>query len=116
MATQGARAGFQARGNVYGNQALAGELLGRENVRTNRIMQALGMAGTTEQLLGYPSQQLTAAELGRTGAFASLMNPAYGLAGQVLGAQTAANAQNKGGTSNALGAGVGILTAAATAY
>jgi hypothetical protein len=83
QATQAARGAFQARGNVYGNQALAGELLNRENVRTQRLQQALGMAGTTEQLLGYP-------EAVRTGSFATLANPLYALAGQQLGAETQA--------------------------
>lgn len=109
MATQGARAAFQARGNVYGNQAIAGELLNRENVRQQRISTALGQAGLAEQLAINP-------ELAQVGAFASLMNPAYGLAGQTIGAQTAASAQNKGGTQGAIGTGVSLLGAAATAY
>jgi hypothetical protein len=109
MATQGARAAFQARGNVYGNQAIAGELLNRENVRQQRISTALGQAGLAEQLAINP-------ELAQVGAFASLINPAYGLAGQTLGAQTAASAQNKGGVQGAIGTGASLIGSAAAAY
>jgi hypothetical protein len=108
-ATQGARAGSQARGNIFSGEAVASELMGREQTRQQRISSALGQAGQVEQLYGYPEQV-------RTSAFATLMNPAYGLAGQALGAQTAADAQGKSGTQSAVSAGVGILGAAATAY
>jgi hypothetical protein len=109
MATQGARAAFQARGNVYGNQALAGELLNRENVRQQRISTALGQAGQAEQLAINP-------ELAQVGAFSSLINPAYGLAGQTLGAQAASSAQNKSGTQSAIGTGASIIGSVAAAY
>jgi hypothetical protein len=113
QATQAARGAFQARGNVYGNQAIAGELLNREQARQQRIASAMGLAGQTEQLLGYP-------ESVRTGNFAALINPLYGLAAAQLGAQTQANiasaeqsSANKSGIGSLVGTG---LTAAATAY
>jgi hypothetical protein len=55
------------------------------------------MAGTTEQLLGYP-------EAMRTGSFATLANPLYGLAAAQLGAQTQAQiAGAEQGSSNKAG-------------
>ena len=115
QATQAARAGFQARGNVYGNQAIAGELLNRETARQQRIASAMGLASQTEQLLGYP-------EAVRTGSFATLINPLYALAGQQLGAQTQANiagaeqaSANKAGMGSLAGTGVSALATAAPA-
>jgi hypothetical protein len=120
LVTQQARGAFQARGNVIGNQAIGAELLNRDVYRWQKLQQAMGMAGQTlglagqtEQLLGYP-------EAVRTGSFATLMNPIYGLAGQELqastAAQSAANAQNKGGTQTALGTGLSLVSSAAAAY
>lgn len=42
MADQSARQAFQSRGNVYGNQAVAGEALSRENVAMRRANWASG--------------------------------------------------------------------------
>jgi hypothetical protein len=109
QATQAARGAFQARGNVFGNQAIAGELMNREAVRQQRIASAMGLAGQTEQLLGYP-------ESVRTGNFAALINPLYGLAAAQLGAQTQANiasaeqsSAGKAGTSGLIGSGIGAV-------
>jgi hypothetical protein len=142
-ATQGARGAAQARGDVGSGEAVAGELMNRENVRQQRLTQAAGMAQqgqaletqgigdvsaglapsqTTEQLLGYPSQQLTAGELGQVGAYGGLVNPLYGLAAAQLGAQTQgqiagaqADASGKAGTTGLIGAGVGALGSVAIA-
>jgi hypothetical protein len=109
MATQTARAAFQQRGNVFGNQAIGAEVLGRESAVQNRIARAMGLAGQTEQLYGYPEQVATSA-------FSSLINPAYGLAGQTLGAQTAADAAGKGATQSTIGTIGSVVGSVAAAY
>jgi hypothetical protein len=106
---QQTRAAFQARGNLFGNQAIGSEVLNRDEYKWRKLQQALGLAGTTEQLLGYPEQQAT-------GNYATLANPLYGLAAAQLGAQTQAQiaqaeaaSQGKSGTSGLIGSGIGAI-------
>jgi hypothetical protein len=74
------------------------------------------MAGQTEQLLGYP-------ESVRTGNFATLANPLYGLAAAQLGAQTQAgiagaeqSSANKGGATGLAGSALTAVGTVAAAY
>jgi hypothetical protein len=99
LATQQARGAFQARGNVYGNQAIGAEVLNRDQYRWNKLMQAMGMAGQTEQLLGYPAQT-------QAGVFSTLVNPLYGLAAQQLQAATSGQEANQQKQSDLIGAGI----------
>jgi hypothetical protein len=126
---QGA-AGLQqlAQGLALGRQqGVSGLQQGALNLASGREAAAMGLtqggmqvAQGAEQLLGYPSQQLTQAELGQTGAFGNLINPMYGLAGQQLQAQTSGQIAQQGsadqGKSNILNSIVGIAGVAATAY
>lgn len=93
---------------------------GRDAAAMGLTQGAQGVATGMEQLLGYPSQMLTQAELGQTGAFGNLINPMYGLAGQQLQAQTAGQVAAQGssdqGKSNTMNSIIGIVGAAATAY
>lgn len=107
--TQNTNADFQSRGNLFGNQAIGSLALNRDIYKQQKLQTALGEAGQTEQLLGYPEQQ-------QTGNYATLTNPLYGLAAAQLGAQTQAGiagqqaaSANKGGTSSLIGSGVGAL-------
>jgi hypothetical protein len=106
---QQTRGAFQARGNLFGNQAIGSEVLNRDQYKWQKLQQALGLAGTTEQLLGYPEQQAT-------GNYATLTNPLYGLAAAQLGAQTQgqiaqaeAASQGKSGTGSLIGSGLGAI-------
>lgn len=93
---------------------------GREAAAMGLQQGAQGAAQGNEQLLGYPSEQLTKGELGRVGAYATLINPLYGLAGQQLQAQTSANvagAGNQQSNKNSTIGTIGTVAAAAlTAY
>jgi hypothetical protein len=51
----------------------------------------MGIAQGAEQLLGYPSQQLTQGELGRVGAFQTIFGPEENLAGDELKAKGGSN-------------------------
>jgi hypothetical protein len=167
QAVQEARAGAQARGDIYSNpsifaealnrrkyadarqqQALAnvqslgqsalgsgvglqnaimgldqgaqGMALGREQGAMGMQQGAMGMSQGIEQLLGYPSEQLTKGELGRVGAFQTLFGPEENLAGDWLKAQAGANVAGAGQDSSNKNATLGtigtIVGGIATAY
>lgn len=99
LATQQARSAFQARGNVFGNQAVAGEALNRDQYKWQKLQQAMGMGGQALQFLGYPAQT-------QAGVFSSLINPLYGLAGQQLQASTSAQEANQSKQADLIGAGI----------
>ena len=166
-AVQQARAGAQARGDIYSNPAIFAEAMNRRKYADARQQQAIGnieglgqaalgsalqrdqgaagldtsafglasgreasamglqqggmgIAQGAEQLLGYPSQQLTQGELGRVGAFQTLFGPEENLAGDWLKAQAGANVAGAGQASSNKNSTIGtigtIVGAAATAY
>jgi hypothetical protein len=97
--TQATRAGFAARGNVTGNQALGAELLNRDQYRQQRFGTALSQVLGTEQA--------------QVGDFATLLNPLLNYGSDLYSSnQNAAAAQSIAGankSSGALGGGLGAL-------
>ena len=127
LATQQAREAFQARGNVFGNQAVAAEALNRDQYKWQKYAQALGLAGSifrpeqaamgmggqtlgfgqqtmgigqqALQALGYPAQT-------QAGVFGTLINPLYGLAASQMQAATSAAEANQAKQASLIGSGI----------
>jgi len=114
--TQATRAGFAARGNVVGNQALGSELLNRDQYRQQRFTQALGQAGMLQGLQGGALQQALGVEQGQVGTFATLMNPLLSYGSDLNSSnQNAAAAQAIAGGNKNSGLLGGLLNAGASA-
>lgn len=101
-------------------QGAQGMALGREQGAMGLQQGAMGMGQGIEQLLGYPSEQLTKGELGRVGAFQTMFGPVENLAGDWLKAQAGANVAGAGQDSSNKNATLGtigtIIGGVATAY
>jgi hypothetical protein len=125
-AVMGLQQGAQGSGTGLQNaimgldQGAQGLALGREQGAAGLQQAGMGMSQGIEQLLGYPSEQLTKGELGQVGAFQTLFGPTENLAGDWLKAQAGANtagagqdASNKNATTGTIASIIGGI---ATAY
>jgi hypothetical protein len=106
---QAARAAFAARGNVGGNQAVAGELQNRIDQETNRFNQALNQINLAQGIQHTGLNQLGAAQSANVAATTAFWDPGLSAATNIatanLQAQSAAAQANQGKQSGLIGGG-----------
>jgi hypothetical protein len=93
---QQTRAGFAARGNVMGNQALGAELLNRDKYQRERFNEALGQVGTVQGLQTGGLNQLLGVESGEVGNFTTLQNPMLSYLSNLFGGNLQASTAQAG--------------------
>lgn len=110
---QDARAAFGARGNIGGNQAIAGEILGTQRAREQQYGWAQGMMGQAQNTVTSGLNQLLGTQQTEVSTFAAIVDPVLQYLSTLFAgnqqAQLAAQQASQGKTAGLAGGALNAL-------